>query len=428
MSEVPSTLPLATHRPAVPKRRRLSARVAPSAAPPAPADAAKRLTSLAGARLWRARIASLRARAELQPRAGRVLLLRHVAELALDRLATRGGVPAPGAERALATHAAALVTLNGRLPAAGKRRLKERLAAALAGEGTLVPLLHLVRTAALEQGRGFAVRFTGLEDGTPHDLVIARDGVEAEIVCEPVSADEGHPLPRGDWFSLVDRVDPALQSWLAAHPGRYLLKLTLPDGIAPQTGLADLHRRITRMLAEEKRADQSDSAVLRLDPLLLAAAQAPSADALLARLRTQFGPEAHLAVTAAGAGGTGSVFVMAARAGRENDVPAAVLRRLPPLAARLSGTRPGILALFLEDTDRGEWQSLRDRLEIETAARQFLNGAHGRAVIAVSVATRLELFGLTVPEAAPEGELRFRNPGHPQARSAALAPAVSSLV
>ncbi|MCC7427132.1 MAG: hypothetical protein IT557_09520 [Alphaproteobacteria bacterium] len=400
----------------------------PAIAAPATDDAARRLIALAGARPWRARMASLRARAEIQPRAGRVLLLRHAAELALDRLARRGGSPAPGAERALATHAAALVALHGRLSAAGKRRLRERLAGALSGEGTLVPLLHLVRTAALEEARGFAVRFSGLEEGTPHDLVIARDGAEAELVCEPVSADEGHALPRGDWFSLVDRVDPALQSWLAAHPGRYLLKLTLPEGIAPETGLGDLHRRITRMLAEEKRADQSDSAVLRLDPLLLAAAQAPSADALLARLRTQFGPEAHLAVTAAGAGDAGSVFVMAARAGRENDVPAAVLRRLPPLAGRLSGTRPGILALFLEDTDRGEWQSLRDRLEIETAARQFLNGADGRAVIAVSVATRLELFGLTVPEAAPEGELRFRNPAHPQARSAALAPAVSSLV
>jgi hypothetical protein len=38
----------------------------------------------------------------------------------------------------------------------------------------------------------------------------------------------------------------------------------------------------------------------------------------------------------------------------------------------------------------------------------------------------MEMFGLAPPDAAPEGELRFRNPSHPAGRVAALAPAVSS--
>jgi hypothetical protein len=38
------------------------------------------------------------------------------------------------------------------------------------------------------------------------------------------------------------------------------------------------------------------------------------------------------------------------------------------------------------------------------------------------------MFGLGEPDAAPGGELRFRNPGHPAAGTPALAPAVLSSV
>ena len=38
------------------------------------------------------------------------------------------------------------------------------------------------------------------------------------------------------------------------------------------------------------------------------------------------------------------------------------------VASRLTGTRPGILAMFIEDTDRTEWRLLRERLELEGEA------------------------------------------------------------
>ena len=65
--------------------------------------------------------------------------------------------------------------------------------------------------------------------------------------------------------------------------------------------LAALHGRITRLLTESRRADHDEAAVLRLEPLLLAGAQA-SELGLMAGLRREFGHEAHLAVTSAGRG------------------------------------------------------------------------------------------------------------------------------
>jgi hypothetical protein len=390
--------------------------------------------ALAGARLWRERLAEIRDLAASGPRSGQAIRERHGAELTLERMRTPDRALGE-AETQLAGLAAQAVSLAGTLSPAGKRRLRESLRAGLSGNQTLIPLLHLLRTAALHRARGYKLRFAALEDEAPFDLLLHGQGVDAEIACEVVSADEGRGVHRGAWFRLADRVDPDLQTWLGAHPGRYLLKMTLPQGLQGSLGglndgpaeadpLAQLHQRIRTLLGSQTRQDHDEALVLRLDPLLLTAAQADDLG-LLSSLRRQFGPEAHLSVTTAG----GGVFVMAARAGQENAVAAAIRRRMTAIApTRLTNTRPGILAMLVEDTNRSEWRGLRERLELEGEARQFLTNPEARPVVAVTFKSRVELFGLRGPDAAPEGELRFRNPGHPAARDPGLASAVLSSV
>lgn len=391
---------------------------------PRPATAAG-FIRIAGAAAWKSRMADLAERARAGHRGGKALVQRHAFEFLLDRQANGaapdsrvGQIVASLAQEAVATHAA--------LPAAGRATLKDRLRAALSGEATLAPLMHLFRTAALQRARGFAVRHTGLEHGTAHDLLIARDGAEAEIACDSLSAEEGRDVNRAAFVHLVDLVDPDLHTWLAAHPGRYVLKLTLPQGLrADRDGLAQLHGRIRAMLESQRRADHDEAAVLRLDPLMLAGAQLSdhSDPGLMGSLRREFGAEANLAITTGG----GGVFVLAARASRADEVAVAIRKRLAAVAPlRLSGTRPGILSMLVEDTDRIEWRALRERLELEGEARQFLAHPSARGVVAVTCASRLEM--LAAADAAPEGELRFRNPAHPAAKAAGLAPAVLSSV
>lgn len=387
---------------------------------------AKAFIRLAGSRSWTRRMAEFAQIAAAGPHVRRAVVLRHGLELSLDRLA-RGAERTPGTgEQRVLELARETVKAYASLPAAGRERLRAMVRACLSDDGTLIPLFHLMRTAALQRARGFAVTFSGLAENARYDLLLERDGVQAEIACDVVSAEDGRGVHRGAWVRLMDRVDPDLQTWLASHPGRYLLKLTLPQGLragdADQDLLGALHDRIRTMLAGQSRADHDEAAVLRLDPLMLAGAQAGELG-LLSSLRREFGHEAHLAVTEAG----GGVFVMAARAGRENEVAVAIRRRMAAIApVRLTGTRPGILAMFVEDTDRAEWRHLRERLELEGEARQFLTFPEARAVVAVTCASRLELLGATPPDAVPEGELRFRNPAHPSAKAVALAPAVLS--
>jgi len=379
---------------------------------------------LCGDRAWTARLADLALRAQAGPLQGRAAQQRHAVELVLARMAEPAALArASLAERRILAFAQETAKLANKLPPAPRRKLKDRLVEGLSGEATLIPLFHLVRSAALYRSRGFEVRLDGLVEGAPYDLLIERGGIAAEVACETVSAEEGRPVHRGDWYALVDRINPDLQTWLAAHPGRYLLKMTLPEGLAGGEKTAVLHQRIMALLAAEKRQDAGADAVLKLDPLLLAGAQAT----LPARLRAQFGPEAHLAVTTAP--GAGSVFVMAARAGKENAVAQAVSRRMAAAAeARLTGSRPAILAMFVDDVNKAEWRSLRETLELEGAARRFLTDPLAKPVVAVACASRMELFGFAPPDAAEGGELRFRSPTHAAGRSAALAPAVLSSV
>jgi hypothetical protein len=386
--------------------------------------------ALAGARPWAARLAEIGRHAASGPRAGQAIRQRHAIELAIERLRGTLTRPPSTAELHAARLASDAVALLRGLSRQGRARLRQTLAACLAGEATLVPVFHMLRTAALQRSRGFQVTFAGLEEGAPYDLCIARGSQEAEVVCDVISAEEGRLVHRSAWFRLADRVDADLRAWLTAYPGRYLLKMTLPLGLqgnlreqpGDAAALAAMHDRIRRLLEANGRRDHDEAAVLRLDPLLLANS-GTGEPALLHSLRSEFGPEAHLSVTNAERG----IFVMAARAGRADEVAVALRRRLFDLApVRLSGTRPGILAMFIEDTDRNEWRGLRDRLELEGEARQFLAYKSALPVIAVTCASRFELFGMAAPDAAEDGELRFRNPAHPAAKAAALAPAVLS--
>jgi len=395
------------------------------------------LIELIGTKRWAARMGELAREAACGQRLGRAMAQRHVIEAMLERFRRAAPAKPTSVDRAVATFATDVMRVWGTLSGTGRLGLRAALGRGLTGAGTFAEVFHLLRTARLQRARGFDVRFAGWEDGTPFDLLLSRDGAEAEIACDTVSAEDGRDLSRGAWVRLVDRIDPDLQTWLASHPGRYLLKITLPQGLREQDpclvdgegatrpdALAVLHERIRGMLARSQRADQDEAVVLRLDPLMLAAAQADELG-LLPSLRREFGHEAHLAVTTAGNG----VFVMAARAGRQDEVASAVRRRLAVLApTRLTGTRPGILALLIEDTDRAEWRFLRDRLVLEGEARQFLTTPEARGVVAVTCASRLELLDDDAASDLADGELRFRNPGHPAAKTAALSAAVASTI
>src|ERR1700723_2088101 len=175
-----------------------------------------------GTACWDDRVAWIRARVQGGARSGRLAAQRFLAESALEK--SRRGHALSAAESSLVELTSRIPALHRKISAAGQARLREMVEAALIGEATLLPVLHLLHTARLQEERGFDIAYTGLEEATPFDLLISRDGIQAEIACDSVSAEDGHAVHRSSWTQLMDRIDPDLQTWLAPPPGPHLLK------------------------------------------------------------------------------------------------------------------------------------------------------------------------------------------------------------
>ena len=390
--------------------------------PPFDPHALEAFVALVGRHAWARRIDAI-AHGISGPRHGLLMKQRHAIELAIERLRGPLDRVATGAERQAASLARDAVMLWRTLPADGRARLQAKLREALCGDGTLVPLFHALHTARAQRARSFKVEFAGLEQGTAFDLLLTRGAYTAEVACDVVSAEHGRLVQRAAWYGLADRVEADARAWLATHPGSHLLNMTLPLGLRDDAALAHLHASIRELLQSGARRSDAAGTVLRLDALGRGAGT--NVTHLLAALRARYGPEAHLAATTSRDG----VFAMACRAGRIDEVATVVRHRLAEIApSRLSGRRPGILAMLLDDTDRDEWRGLRERLELEGEARQFLANKSSRGIIAVTCTPRFELLGMGAEDGMARGELRFRNPAHPQAMVPALAPAVLSSV
>ncbi|WP_431268295.1 hypothetical protein [Dankookia sp. P2] len=300
--------------------------------------------------------------------------------------------------------------------------------AGLTGPATLIPFFHLLRTAALLRERGFSVAFDGLAEDAPYDLLVERGGARAEVVCESVSAEEGRPVNRGDWWALVDAINPGLQTWLAAHPGRYLLKMTLPEGISGPDQLAELQQRISAMLVAEKRQDSGAQAVLKLDPLMLAGAQAQDhvGSGLPARLRAHSARKRTWPSLPSPAAAVSSPW-RRGRGGRTRSPPrSAAAPSWPPRPGFPAGIRdPGDLPR--RSRPAGLARPARRAAGARRGHPPLPHHAAGAARSSRSPAPPdLEMFG--GPDAVPEGELRFRNPGHAAAKHSGLAPAILSSV
>ncbi|HUN52405.1 MAG TPA: hypothetical protein VMU42_14875, partial [Candidatus Sulfotelmatobacter sp.] len=139
------------------------------------AATAKAFIRLAGATAWARRIAEFGQIAAAGPHVRRAVVQRHSLELSLDRFARGATQRAPTcAEQRVLDLAQETLAADAALAPPGRTRLRALLHECLTGKGSLVPLFHLMRTAALQRAHGFAVSFRGLAENAPFDLLLER--------------------------------------------------------------------------------------------------------------------------------------------------------------------------------------------------------------------------------------------------------------
>ena len=112
---------------------------------------------LVGVREWSARLVEIARQSALGRRAGKAVLQRHAIEIAIEKLRrTRERQPSV-AELHVAQLAAEIANLPDELNTVGRSSFRSLLRQSMRDDHTLVPLFHLVRTAAMQRARGFEV-------------------------------------------------------------------------------------------------------------------------------------------------------------------------------------------------------------------------------------------------------------------------------
>ena len=125
--------------------------------------------ALIGETRWRQRVAEITRKSGHAPRAAKALLQRHVSELAIEGLRRRLNREPTAAERRVAALAADAARLAEALRPRGRERLLELLTASTRDQATLIPLLHLLRTAALQRARLALGASVGHAAGIEHE-------------------------------------------------------------------------------------------------------------------------------------------------------------------------------------------------------------------------------------------------------------------
>jgi hypothetical protein len=211
---------------------------------------------LVGSRAWSRRLADISRRTQSGPLSGRAAQQRHALEIALGRVADQAALAkASPAERRVLGFAAEAVRLARSLPEGPRTRLRGLLQEGLTGEATLIPLFHLLRTAA-RIARAASRWLHGPGRGTPFDLTHRsrrhrrRGGLRDRL-------GRGRP-PRAS--RRLVRAGGPRASRAADLARRASRPLPAEDDAARGAGGPDkalaLQERISELLAAEKRQDR----------------------------------------------------------------------------------------------------------------------------------------------------------------------------
>jgi hypothetical protein len=386
-----------------------------------PRGAIRQFMGLVGRPAWTARVRALENQIKRQPTLRHAIRRRYLLEMAFDQLDRR--VRNRNETRALPEQSAALAEIAGVigdaaeiLTKAGRATLQERLRAAFGDDGNLAEALHPFAVARRFLELGFTVAFPGLEKDTPHDLLVAKDGIDADVVCVAVGSDPGRAVNSDDWFQLIDLIDPALRAYVVDRPGRYLLKLSMPKGLSNAKAIPGIRDAVLDLLSQNQRSARAESVVMKLDPLSMPANRVDQ-ETLHQRLQAQFGPGASLAIGVDGE----SAFAVAGRSGKPDNIAAGVLQQMVDVPRRFGGERPGLLFTLVDDVSAVEWTNLRDQMELEVAGRELLNRTENAPVHSVAFLSVADLVSAGPPGFARYRSLCVLNPKHPQADSEALA-------
>ena len=261
----------------------------------------------------------------------------------------------------LASFVAMVAGVQRHLSPGAKNRLAGMLRGALKDDRGLAPLASEMAMAAHLMTKGFDVFFNDLETGGGFDFLAAREGVEIEVECKHVSGDIGRRVHQRHVHQLGKLIYPLLNRKVERQPGGWLLKATVPDRL---TGSDEQHQAISKIFERTLETDRNyfepSVCSLVIQPFSLADSpfSASSPNSISQRAVMDFADERL--------GGSNkhviclfqprrAAAVVVVDSSKPDKVLDGIYRQLKDSSRdQLSGTRPGLMCVHLEDVTESD--------------------------------------------------------------------------
>jgi hypothetical protein len=212
---------------------------------------------------------------------------------------------------------------------------------------------------------GYEVHFADLEGSARYDLLVS-DGKQAlEIECKRQSIDAGRKIKKGDFYLLADVLFSILRD-----VKRRFVTLIKSDGRmgADQKLFQDLGGAVRDCLQTDAREGTVANLEFKIEELpggLNIKSDAEAANAL----RPFYSGSAYYAVFS----NPETVIAIKCESADANTVIDAIYEKVKDGASQLSGTKPGLLACFVEEIYDEDWDVLRGEGGLKAVAARLLS-------------------------------------------------------
>jgi len=269
------------------------------------------------------------------------------------------------------------LTLRTLLPGIPGELRKQFTGRLLSSEGVASPLLELSMAGHFWQA-GYAITWlqgSGVVGDRTSEFVASAHDLELEIECKSKTRDAGRRVARPAFYRLADSITELLQERGLYGEVRVELADRMPVGNRwREEVLARLPSREGRGTVAGPGACQISWELFRGGKIVVP--ESALRDTISA-LRHE--PFAHLSVTGAGGpSGSRGPIVVIARSGKPDRILESIQRELLDAADQFSGTRPGVICMYLPEVESLE--AIKDSGVLEGVAHAAFNRRSQRQV------------------------------------------------
>lgn len=255
--------------------------------------------------------------------------------------------------------------LLNRIAHVGREEIVKRLKGSIFDDDSVCAFLFELDLAIHFFMLGYDVEFVDLEGRARYDLLVSDGSQELEVECKRKSIDAGRKIKKGDFYLLADILFGVL-----SDTSKRFAVLIKSDGRmgADEKLFQTLASTIKDWLGTNTKEGEVGNLNIKIEELPEDHIIRSDAEAKHA-LQSYYSAPAYYAVFSS----AHTTILIRCESVNANKVLDAIYEELKKGASQLSGTKPSLLACFIEEVDDQFWESLGDASGLQAVGIRLLS-------------------------------------------------------